>query len=73
MMITLNCEEVEFAEHLYYAHIGAKLTLSPASVDIAWEDLPAVERRLWRCTAARLIAIHSPAKNCLSAGGSDRH
>jgi hypothetical protein len=73
MIITLRCEEVEFAERLYYAHIGAKLTLSLASVDIAWEDLPAVEQRLWRCTAARLIAIHSPAKNCLSAGGSGRH
>jgi hypothetical protein len=62
MMITLRCEEVEFAERLYYAHIGAKLTLSLASVDIAWEDLPAVEQRLWRCTAARLIAIHSATR-----------
>ena len=28
MMITLRCEEVEFAERLYYAHIGAKLPLT---------------------------------------------
>ena len=62
MMITLKCEEVEFAERLYYAHIGAKLTLNLVSVDIAWEDLPAVEQRLWRSTAARLIAIHSAAR-----------
>ena len=65
MMITLRCEEVEFAERLYYAHIGAKLTLSLASVDVAWEDLPAVEQKLWRCTAARLITIHSPPRGGL--------
>jgi hypothetical protein len=62
MMITLKCEEAEFAERLYYAHIGAKLGLDPTSIDSAWEDLPAVQQRLWRCTAARLIAIHSPAR-----------
>jgi hypothetical protein len=66
MIIMLKCDDAEFAEHIYYAYISAKQTLIPtqvaASVDIAWEDFHEVERKIRRCTAARLIAIHNSAR-----------
>ena len=61
-MITLDCSEDDFGQHLYYAYTSASLVLHPephaAAPDIQWSQLPEGQRRLWQETARRLIALH---------------
>ena len=53
----------DLAEALYYAFNSAFLVLEPrphgAPPDVLWEDLPLPGRRLWRTTAARLMALNA--------------